>query len=117
MKKQGLLLISLLFLLLAGCTLFKKPLDRRTGFSSELISLDSFIVSENWGDAGESLTLCLEKWERVKPWMQLWLDHDVINEIEIRLIEISAFLESKEKPSALSNVRAVQNLWEDAGSK
>lgn len=117
MKKQGLLLISLLLLLLSGCTLFKKPLDRRTGFSTELIALDGFIAAENWGDAEASLTLCLEKWEKVKPWMQLELDHDVINEIEIRLIELSAYLETEEKPTALSNVRAVQNLWEDAGSK
>ena len=76
MKKQGLLLISLLFLLLAGCTLFKKPLDRRTGFSSELISLDSFIVSGKLGDA-EKPDLCLGKVGKGKAMMQLELDHDV----------------------------------------
>lgn len=117
MKKQFLILIPLLFLLITGCTLFKKPLDKKTGFSAELDALDGLIAAEKWQEAGNSLLLCMEKWNKVKPWMQLELDHDVINEIEIRLNELSAYLETEEKPDALSNIRAVRNIWGDIGSK
>ncbi len=117
MIKQILILIPLLMLLVTGCTLFKKPLDRKTGFSAELDALDEHIAVENWEEAGKSLTSCMEKWRIVKPWMQLELDHDVINEIEVRLNELSAYLETEEKPDALSNVRAVRNIWGDIGSK
>ncbi len=117
MKKQILILIPLLLLFVTGCTLFKKPLDRKTGFSAELDALDGLIAAENWEEAGESLTSCKQKWYIVKPWMQLELDHDVINEIELKLYELSAYLETEEKPDALSNVRAVRNIWGDIGSK
>lgn len=117
MKKRGLMLIVLLLLITTGCTLFKKPLDKRTGFSTELNSLEGFIAGESWENAEESLVLCLEKWHKVKPWLQLELDHDVVNEIESKLIELTAFVETREKPSALANTRTVQDLWEDAGSK
>jgi hypothetical protein len=117
MKKHILIAIALLLLLTTGCTLFKKPLDKKTGFSSELDSLEGLITTDSWEEAGDSLLLCLEKWKKVKPWMQLELDHDVINEIEIRLTELTAYMETEEKPAALSNVRAVKNIWEDIGSK
>lgn len=117
MKKQILILMLLLTLLMTGCTLFKKPLDKRTGFSAELDALDGLIAAESWEEAGESLTLCMEKWHKVKPWMQLELDHDVINEIEEKLNELSAYLETEEKPDALANIRAVRNIWGDIGSK
>ncbi len=117
MKKQSLILIPLLFLLITGCTLFKKPLDKKTGFSAELNALDGLIAAESWDEAGESLILCMDKWKIVKPWMQLELDHDVVNEIEEKLNELSAYLETEEKPDALAIVRTVRHIWGDIGSK
>lgn len=117
MRKQTLILILLMFLIITGCTLLKKPLDKKTGFSAELDALDGLIAAENWEEAGESLTVCMEKWNKIKPWMQLELDHDVVNEIEVRLNELSAYLETEEKPDALSNIRAVRNIWGDIGSR
>ena len=117
MKKKFFTLILFLYLLMTGCTLFKKPLDKKTGFSAELNALDSHVAADSWEEAEGSLILCLEKWKKVKPWMQLELDHDVINDIETRLTELTAYLETEEKPAALSNIRAIRNTWEDIGSK
>jgi len=116
-KKQIFTFILFLYLLITGCTVFKKPLDKKTGFSAELNTLDSQIVAENWDEAEDSLISCLKKWKKVKPWMQLELDHDVINDIDIKLTELTAYLETEEKPAALSNIRAVKNIWDDIGAK
>ncbi len=117
MRKKILYVIILVLLAGSGCTMFKSLLDKKMDFSSELAAVESFINDDNWENAEESLTQCMEKWVKIKPWMQLELDHDVINEIEKKLTELSAYLETKEKSSALANIRVVINYWEDIGSK
>lgn len=117
MKKHILFAMSILLLMSSGCTMFKGALDKRTGFSTELVAVKDFICEEDWEKAGESMTLCMQKWNRVKPWMQLELDHDVINEMETRLVELSAYLETEEKPAALADIYVIINYWDNAGSK
>lgn len=106
-----------LILTTTGCSLLKKPMDKRTGFSTELTMLESYINDENWEKATESLSKCMMKWKKVKPWMQLEIDHDVINDIEAKFIELSAYSETEDKADALANTRVIISTWKDIGGK
>jgi hypothetical protein len=112
-------LVIMMFILMSttGCTVFKRTLDKKTNFSEELEAVNRYIAENSWDKAGESMANCMEKWYKIKPWMQLELDHDVINEIEARLVEMSAYLETEEKSSALAGIRVIINYWKDIGSK
>jgi len=117
MKKTLLLIVALILMITTGCTVFKRTLDKKLGFTQELETVDRYIGEESWDKAGESMTNCTTKWYKIKPWMQLELDHDVINEIESRLTELSAYLETEDKSSALAGIRVIINYWKDIGSK
>ncbi len=116
-KFGRLIIITLVILITSGCTMFKGALDKRTGFSSELANIEKYISDDNWEDAEKSMAQCMQKWEKIKPWLQLELDHDVVNEIEARMTELTAYLETEEKPTALANARVIINYWADIGSK
>lgn len=117
MKKIIFYTTLVLILTTTGCSLLKKPMDKRTGFSTELTMLESYINDENWEKATESLSKCMMKWKKVKPWMQLEIDHDVINDIEAKFIELSAYSETEDKADALANTRVIISTWKDIGGK
>lgn len=118
MKRANVLLTVLLVLvLMTGCTVFKGILDRKYGFAQELEDVNKYIMEDSWDKAGESLADCNRMWRKIKPWMQLEIDHDIINEIEEKLTELTAYLETMEKPAALAGIRFIINSWEDIGSK
>lgn len=116
-KTVNLFIILILIINISGCTLFKKPVDNKIGFSQSLPMVEEAIVEENYESADESLIQSMEKWKKVKPFMQVEIDHDVINEIESELVALSAYIETKDKSSALACIRVVINLWSDIGSK
>lgn len=117
MKKAVLLIIPLLVFTAAGCTLFKKPLDKRTGFSETLSSLEKAITEENYDMANESLAVSMEKWKMIKPFMQVEVDHDIVNDIESEMVALSAYIETGDKSQALASVRIIINMWSDIGTK
>lgn len=117
MKKTMLYILPVILLLTTGCTLFKGAMDKKTGFSTELITLEGCLTDEQWQQAGESYSRCVSKWKSVKPWMQLEIDHDIVNDVDIRLAELSAYVETGDKPGALANIRVIIQTWENIGSK
>ncbi|NLN66303.1 MAG: DUF4363 family protein [Clostridiaceae bacterium] len=117
MKKSKLCFIAIILLTFSCCTLFRNPLDKRTGFSEELADLEGYICDENWEESGKSVLLSMEKWEKVKPWIQMEIDHDVINDLEVKLTELSAFIETRDKSASLANIRVIINMWANIGSK
>lgn len=117
MKRAIFLIISFLIFSTAGCTLFKGPLDKRTGFSQSLSALEKAIVEENYETANERLTVSNEKWEKIKPFMQIEVDHDIVNDIESELTALSAYIETGNKSQSLASIRIIINMWSDIGTK
>lgn len=116
--KKLLFMISLLFMFASsGCSLFKNIADRKTGFSNEMAYLEGCIYTEQWDAAAGAFNRCAEKWKKIKPWMQLEIDHDVVNEIDTRFTEVTAYMDTKEKSMSLAGVRVIINIWSDIGSK
>jgi len=116
--KKLLFMLSLFFIISSsGCSLFKSIADKKTGFSEEMTFLEKYIDAEKWDDAADALSRCTKKWKKIKPWMQLEIDHDVVNEIDKRFTEVTAYMETKEKPMSLAGVRVIINIWSDIGSK
>lgn len=101
----------------AGCTLFKNPVDKRMGFSESLSDLEKAIIEENFDKANEKFTISMEIWEKVKPFMQIEVDHDIVNDIESEFAALSAYIETDNKPLALASIRIVISMWSDIGTK
>lgn len=116
-KTAFLLIILILIILISRCTLLKKPVDNKTGFSQSLVMLEKAISEENYDIADGILIDSMGRWKKVKPFMQVEIDHDVVNEIESELVALTAYLEAKDKSSALASIRVVINMWTDIGSK
>jgi len=117
LKKQLYILLLLLIVVLPGCSLFKNAADRKTGFSKELTCLEEYIAAEQWDSAAGAVDRCMEKWDKIRPWMQIEIDHDVIDEIDMKFTELTAYLETREKSMSLAATRVIVNIWADIGSK
>jgi len=122
--KEGLSLkkhIAIFFLILmfinslCSCEFIKKPLDNKIGFSKCLMETESFIRSEEWENAQVSLENATKAWKKIRPILQVDIDHDYVNDIENNFISLKAFIETREKPDSLSLILLIQQDWETIG--
>jgi len=118
MKKKVALftLTAAVLIALCSCTLLVKPLDKSMHFSEQLLKLESAIRSENWEQAEESLEVANKAWKRLKPLIQIDIDHDYVHEIEENLAKLEAFIDTEEQPDALAHILLIQETWEDIES-
>lgn len=112
-----------LFLLLLGCTitfsscaLFRQPLDKTSGFSNYLKETERHIRKDDWHGAAISLQKATKAWKRIKPYLQIDIDHDYVNDIEGDFIRLRGNIETKEKPNSLSLILLLQDNWRNIGS-
>lgn len=103
-------------LLVTACTLLARPLDKRTGFTSSLIQLEDNIRNEKWDAARNSLEDCNKAWRRLKPLMQIDIDHDYVNDIEACLVILEGYIETTQKPDAIVTVLLIKDAWKNIGS-
>lgn len=117
MKKLITVFFVILILIncLCSCNFVKKPLDNRIGFSKYLKETEGYIRGEEWEKAQMGLDTAAEKWKKVKPILQVDIDHDYINDIENNFILLKAYIETKEKPDSLSLILLIQQDWETIG--
>ena len=97
-----LILIIIFTVLTCSCSLLSKPLGRRTGFSEYLKQLEDNIRSEEWDKAKTSLEGSRKAWKKLKPLLQIDIDHDYVNEMEEGLVKLEAYIETKQKADSLS---------------
>ena len=109
-------LIATILAVLCSCTLLVKPLDRNMHFSEQLLELESSIRNENWEQADENLQMANKAWKRLKPWIQVDIDHDYVHEIENNLAELEAYIDTEEQPDALANILLIKETWDDIES-
>lgn len=118
MIKQSALFILIIVVLttICSCTLLVKPLDRNTHFSGQLIELESSIRNENWKQAGDDLEAAKKAWKKLKPMLQVDIDHDYVHEIEENLAMLEAYIETEEEEDALAHILLIKETWEDIES-
>jgi hypothetical protein len=118
MKRYALLYLIMMFLAtqICCCAPLKRPLDARSGFSAHLKEAEANIRNENWDMALDSLADSAAAWKRIKPYLQLDIDHDYVNEIEASFVLLRGYLETGEKPHSLALILLVQDIWENIDS-
>lgn len=118
MKKYLLLPIILLTcsIIVCSCALFRDQLDKRSGFSNYLEVTEDYIREGAWEEAGISLAKAMKAWERVKPYLQVDIDHDYVKEIETGFIRLGAYIETEAKPNSLTQILVLQDNWRNIGS-
>jgi len=99
-----------------SCTLLKDPLDERTGFSNHLKQTENFIRNENWEGARTSLEETRKVWKKLKPMLQVDIDHDYVNDIENNFTRLDGYIDTKEKPDSLAAILLIKETWKDIGS-
>lgn len=118
MKKKILYLILIVSILIniCACGLLQKPIDKKTGFSDHLKQAEMSIRSENWSDAKSSILESQKTWKKVKPLLQVDIDHDYVNNIEEDFIKLGAYIDTKEKGNSLATILLIKDTWENIGS-
>lgn len=106
----------LILLSMCSCALFQGSVDKRTGFSDLLRQTEDNIRKEDWTKAGESLEASQKTWERLKPFLQIDIDHDYVNDIESDFIRLEGYIEAREKGNSLSSILLVKDTWENIGT-
>lgn len=107
---SGVLLIS------CSCTLLTKPLDSSTGFSKHLAQVEDSIRNEDWKQAQISLDDSEKAWKKLKPLMQVDIDHDYVKEIEDGFIKLDGYLDTKDKSNSLVAIMLLESTWENIDS-
>lgn len=118
MIKQCALFVLILIVLTAicSCTLLVKPLDKNIHFSEQLSQVESAVRSKSWEQADASLEVVKKTWKKLKPWLQVDIDHDYVHEIEENLAKLEAYIETEEQADALAHLLMIQETWEDIES-
>lgn len=118
MKKYLLLLIILLTctIIACSCALFRDQLDKMSGFSNYLEATEDYIRKGAWDEAGISLGKAMKAWKQVKPYLQIDIDHDYVNDIETDFIRLRGHIETEAKPDSLALILVIQDNWKNIGS-
>lgn len=118
MKTRALLFIIILAVTvpLCCCTPVRRSIDKRSGFSAHLEAAENGIREEDWDSAKNSITESIATWKRIKPYLQLDIDHDYINDIEASFTLLRAYIESREKSHCLAYILLIRDTWENIGS-
>ena len=109
-------LIISITVLTCSCSLLSKPLGKRTGFSEHLNRLEENIRSEKWDKAKTSLEDSKKAWKKLKPIIQIDVDHDYVNDIEKYLVMLGGYIDTKEKPDSLSTILLIKDTWQNIGT-
>jgi len=110
------LLLFGILLNVSSCALLKGPIDKKTGFSNQLEQTANYIRSEDWEKARTNLDTLQKTWKKIKPLLQVDIDHDYVNSIEGDFIKLVGYIETNEKPDSLATILLIQDTWENIGS-
>lgn len=118
MKKYLLFLIPLVTcsIMVSSCALLRQPLDKMSGFSNYLKETELHIRKNEWNQAAANLTKASKAWKQVKPYLQVDIDHDYVNDIETDFIRLRGNIETEAKPDSLALILLIQDNWKNIGS-
>jgi hypothetical protein len=110
------IILSSTLVTLTSCSLLTKHLDSRTGFSKHLGQVENCIRNEDWKDAKTSLEDSKSVWKKLKPIMQIDIDHDFIKDIEDGFTKLDGYLDTKDKSNSLASILLIAETWENIDS-
>lgn len=110
------MLIIAVIAVLCSCTFMVGPLDRKAGFSARLEQLEDNIRNERWIQAEVELKHVNETWRKIKPWIQIDIDHDYVHELEENLAKLEGYIDTEEKAESLGTILMLNETWEDITS-
>jgi len=99
-----------------SCALLQKTMDKRTGFSDQLKQTENYIRDEEWNKAKSTLENSIVTWKKLKPLLQIDIDHDYVNSIEEDFVKLDGFIDTKAKAYSLSTILLVEDTWKQIGS-
>ncbi|MCL6589828.1 MAG: DUF4363 family protein [Firmicutes bacterium] len=103
-------------LAVSSCALFRQPLDKWSGFSNHLVKIEKLIRKGQWRDAAIYLPKAVHAWKRIKPFLQVDIDHDYVNDIEADFIRLKGNIETEDKSDSLENILLIRDNWKNIGS-
>jgi len=112
----GIILLVSIATLTCSCSLLSKPLGKRTGFSEYLNQLEENIRSEKWDMAKTNLEDSKKAWKKLKPLLQIDIDHDFVYDMENGLVKLEAYIDTKQKPDSLSTILLIKDIWQNIGT-
>ena len=110
------ILITALLTNICSCALAKEPIDKRTGFSNQLKQTEKYVRNEDWDNAKDSLDHSVKVWNKLKPILQVDIDHDYVNSIEDDFTKLGGYIETNDKSESLATILLIQSTWDDIGS-
>lgn len=116
MKIMAVILLILSAVLFSSCALLTEQLDNRTGFSKYLNQIEVNIRNEDWNQAKTSLEYAKKAWKKLKPLLQVDIDHDYVKDIEENFVKLDAYLDVKDKSNSLASILVLQSTWKNVGS-
>ncbi len=111
-----LLLIAVFFSLnMTACTLFKSSIDNQNGFTNFLEQTEASIRNTEWANAKTGVENSVRVWKKIKPWLQLDIDHDYIEDIENNFSKLEAYIDTESKSDSLSTILLIMTTWKNIG--
>lgn len=110
------ILLSSTLIALSACTLLTKPLDNRMGFSKHLEQVENNIRNEDWQQAKTSLEDSKLAWKKLKPFIQVEIDHDYVKDIEDGFTKLDGYLDTQDRSNALVSILLIESTWENIAS-
>lgn len=110
------ILIGTVLFALSSCSIFHGVIDSRTGFSDKLEKTEAYIRDNNWEKASLSLSDSKKAWDRLKPLLQVDIDHDYINQLEESLVLLEGYIDTCSQVDSLSTILLVEDTWRHIGS-
>lgn len=114
-KILALIIIVALSFIVCSCALLKDNLDEKSGFTKNLKQTEKNINAEDWNKAADSLHAAEMAWKKIKPVLQLDIDHDYVNEIEDSFVILDVSIANKVKIDSLTNIRIIEKKWDTIG--
>ncbi|MDD4238431.1 MAG: DUF4363 family protein [Desulfotomaculaceae bacterium] len=117
MKKLAVIYLILVILImgLSSCAPLRKPLDDRTNYSKYLFDTEIFIRQEDWTNALNSMEKSQKAWNKLKPLLQVDIDHDYVNDIDNNFTLLKGYIETEEKSDSLATILLLQKIWDNIG--
>ncbi len=111
-----LVLIGIVLLALTSCSIFHGVLDNRTGFSDKLEKTEVYIRNSKWEEASLSLVDSKKTWDKLKPLLQIDIDHDYINQLEECLVQLEGYIDTCSQGDSLSTILMIEDTWKHIGT-
>lgn len=105
-----LLCIIVLLLIIVPGIMIKSYLQNTTSlFSSQINNTQEYIKRDNWKEANHTITSLSQKWEKTEDSWALLINHHEMDNISSNLMQVSAYIESKDKSAALAYLASLKH--------